>query len=424
MIRSKFQFGEVKISIRKIILTGGRNIKKEGTCKIYIEVIAFYADDTRKTRRIPTGVSVNPKFWEPKKDDGNVSSKDPDSFDKNAIINKVYLDCISLLSNREQGTWVDTFIPENLISIEDLFPKTTKTLTNYIDDYISFRKSVNTPRGTIKEFTTCKNRLVDYENFKKIKLTFDDINLGFSDSFYTFMLSKSKPYMSGTIHKTYAILITILNHFYVRQEELNIKLSSKYLSKSFKRGQASVNDPKPLSRIELSILIKHKFDTDTLNKMKERFLFQCSTGMRYGDAFLITRNNIKDECIEYYPHKTIHKRDNLVICPLNPLSKSILGKYDYNMSKLKISNQKYNEGLGDMFAILIEKYPKIYKMKYTSHNGRDTFITNSLESGIDVPTLMKMVGQESYNVMKRYFKVSKSHSISKMELINEYKEQI
>ncbi len=422
MIKSKYKFGGTNISVRKIILKGGRNINKDGTCKISVEIIAFYADNTRKTIRIPTGVSVNPKNWESKKDDGTVSAKDPESIDKNAKTNKIYFDYILQLQKREQGTWDESTVTDTLISLDEMFPKVTKTLTNYIDDYIAYRKSVNTPRGTLKEFTTCKKRLERYENSKNLKLTFDDITLGFSDSFYSFLLSEK--YATGTIHKTYAILITILNHFYVRQEEFNIKLSSKYLLKSFKRGEASVNDPEPLSKKEFNTLLKYKFDTNTLNRMKERFLFQCSTGIRFGDMFLISRKNIKDKCIEYRPKKTVHKRDNLVIVPLNPLSKSILEKYNYDMSALKITNQKYNVGLSDMFKVLIKKQPKIFKQSYTSHNGRDTFITNSLESGIDVPSLLKMVGQESYNVMKRYFKVSKTHSISKMELVEEYKKSI
>jgi hypothetical protein len=322
MLRSKFQFQETKISIRNIILTSGRNInKKTGECKIYVEIIAFYADDTRKTIRIPTGVLVKPEHWTPDKNGGIISKNDPNSWEKELKIYGIFAKYVKQLTDREQGTWDDSFNSDNLISLDGLFPKITKTLTDYIDDYIIYRKSINTPRGTLKEFITCKNRLIGYEKSKNIKLTFDDMNLGFSDSFLSYLLSV--PYGSGTIHKTYTILITILNYFYERQEEYNIKLSDKFRSKRFKRGEVSVNDPNPMSKNELTILLKHTFDNDTMNKMKERFLFQCSTGLRYSDMFLITAKNIKDDCIEYFPQKTRHKRDNLVIVPLNLLSKSI-----------------------------------------------------------------------------------------------------
>jgi site-specific recombinase XerD len=433
MLRSKFQFQETKISIRNIILKGGRNISKKGECKIYVDIIAFYADGTRKTIRIPTGVSVRPEHWTPDKNGGTISKNDPNSWEKELRIYNIFAKYVQQLTDREKGTWDDSFNPDNLVSLDVLFPKVTKTLTDYIDDYIDYRKSVNTPRGTLKEFTTCKNRLDGYEKLKGINLTFDDITLSFSDSFYSYLLKKTyssgttqikKTYSSGTIHKTYAILITILNFFYERQEEYNIKLTDKFRSKKFKRGEPSINEPRPMSNTELTTLLKHTFENDTHNKMKERFLFQCSTGIRYSDMFFINEKNIKGEFIDYYPVKTRHKKDNYVSVPLNPLSRSILQKYNYDMTKLMISNQKYNNGLRDMFTVLIEKYPEIFKQSYTSHNGRDTFITNSLASKVDVPTLLKMVGQESYEVMKRYNKVSKELRIQNMALVKEYQVSI
>ncbi len=418
MIRSKFQFDEVKISIRKVIYNSGRNINKNGDCKVYIEIIAFYEYKKRKTRRIPTDVYVKPIFWESKEDDGRVSIKDPDHILKNTKINRVFGKYMVQLEEREMGTWSENFDKKNLVSIDDMFPQKTKSLTDFIDDYIAYRKSVNTPRGTLKEFTTCKNRIIKYEKHINKNLKFGDINLKFSDDFYSFLLSEN--YSEGTIHKTYSILITILYHYYERRDEYNINLSDKFRSKQFKRGKPSENDPKPLSKIELKTLIDHTFDSSDLNRLKERFLFQVSTGIRYSDMFSITVDNIKDECIVYQPQKTRHKRDNWVIVPLNPLSSSILDAYGYDMNILKLSNQKYNQGLKKMFNKLIEDYPQIYKTTYTSHNGRDTFITNALESGIDVPTILRMVGQSSYRVMKRYTKLSDKHIKEKMAMVSEY----
>lgn len=82
---------------------------------------------------------------------------------------------------------------------------------------------------------------------------------------------------------------------------------------------------------------------------------------------------------------------------------------------IQISNQKYNDGLEDMFKELIKEYPDTFKDTYTSHDARDTFITFCIQSGIDIPSLLKMVGQESYEIMRRYFKSSHDHMIEKMK---------
>ena len=133
--------------------------------------------------------------------------------------------------------------------------------------------------------------------------------------------------------------------------------------------------------------------------------------------FGISKSNIIDGCIEYFPKKTIHKQDNKVIVPLNDLSRSVLEKYDYNMKKLIISNQKYNEGLADMVNELREDHPELFKQAYTSHNGRDSFITIAINSDVDVPSLLKMVGQNSWAVMQRYYKIDRNRIIEKMKKI-------
>ena len=77
-IRSKFQIQEQRIIIKKVIMKSGKNIT-EDRCKIYIELISFFRDEPRKTKRIPTSVWVQPKNWNSKKDDGTVNNKDPEA---------------------------------------------------------------------------------------------------------------------------------------------------------------------------------------------------------------------------------------------------------------------------------------------------------------------------------------------------------
>jgi site-specific recombinase XerD len=422
MIRSKYQYKELKVSVRNIVKTSGRNVRKDGTCQIYTEIVGFYLDGTKKTRLIPTEIFVNPKNFKTNGNSGEIHKNEPDYWNKDLKAFAAFGTVTEQLHKREQGTWDETADKDSMIDLSDMFPKSNKTLTNYLDDYIEYRKSNNTPRGTLKEFTTCKNRLIRFEDAQKTKLNFDDIGFIFSDKLAQFL--RREKFMEGTIHKTFTILVTFLNHYYDRKDEYNIKLSDIFRSRKFKAGEPSKNDPEPLSIEELRTLALHKFASEAQNKMKDRFLFQCNTGARYSDAFILTPANIIGPCIEYKPVKTVHKKDNRVICPLNDISKRILSKYDNDMSKLKISNQKYNAGLFDMFNVLIEKYPETFKQTYTSHNGRDTFITNCLENGIDVPTLLTMVGQESYATMKRYYKPTRSNSIEKMKRLTMYNVEI
>jgi integrase len=416
MIKSKFQIQENKISIRKRILKG-RNINSQGYSRIYIEITSYFDDGRMKTKRIPTTQWVKPQHWNSKKNDGEVSNKDPDHISKNNIINAIFTDYINQLQMREMGTWSPEFNTNNLLPLTDIFPNKSKTLTSYIDDYIEYRKSVGTTYNTLKVFTSVKNRIINFEKYSNKQYNFEDINLTFSDNFYSFLL---KELSSGTIQKTYTILITILNHFFERKEELHINLSDKFRSKRFKHGEKSENDAHPLSLIEWETLVKHNFKNEFLNLTKTRFLLQASTGMRYSDLFSITPDKIIDGCIIYYPQKTKGKRNNRTEVALNPISVAILKPLDYDSRKLYVSNQKYNDALENMFKKLQTDYPDIKFDIYTSHDARDTFITFLIESGVDIPTILKAVGQEDYDMLKKYFKNSQEHVKQSMKKIKAF----
>ena len=136
-------------------------------------------------------------------------------------------------------------LAEKFENAQNVGNKETKTLVQYIDDYIQYRKDRNTTRNTAKEFTTMKNRVIKFDVDRKKTTLLSDINFTWSDSFEKFLLKKK--YSSGTIEKTYTILITVLNHFYIRKEELKLNLTDKFKLKGFKRGEKSRNMANPLT---------------------------------------------------------------------------------------------------------------------------------------------------------------------------------
>ena len=61
----------------------------------------------------------------------------------------------------------------------------------------------------------------------------------------------------------------------------------------------------------------------SLDRVRDVFLFQCFTGLRYSDVYNLRRSDIKEDHIEV---TTIKTSDSLVI-ELNEYSKAILEKY-------------------------------------------------------------------------------------------------
>lgn len=168
-----------------------------------------------------------------------------------------------------------------------------------------------------------------------------------------------------------------------------------------------------------------------LERVRDVFLFQCYTGLRYSDVYNLKRSDIKENCIEITTQKTA---DSLTI-EFNNYSRAIIDRYkDIYFENGKalpvISNQKMNDylkELGEMVGINESVRETYYKgseridevvPKYAllgTHAGRRTFICNALALGIPAQVVMKWTGHSDYKAMKPYIEVSdesKSHSMS------------
>lgn len=86
-----------------------------------------------------------------------------------------------------------------------------------------------------------------------------------------------------------------------------------------------------------------------LERVRDVFLFQCFTGLRYSDVFNLRRSDIKGDYIEV----TIVKTSDSLIIELNDHSRAILEKYkDVEFENDKalpvITNQKMNDYLKEL----------------------------------------------------------------------------
>ena len=411
-----------KISVRKMILP---RTNKLGLSKVYIEVYRYkYNDNSTSFIRISTDVWVLPKCWSKKKQE---VIRDAEAEVKNKDIDKVYFAVKNYINSKGKLSSKQVYSERlNLSSLNELFPSNSsqrKCLTDYIDEYYELRKAQQTPQGTLKEFKTMMNRVIAFDTHKGKKTYLEDIDITWSDKFELYLKNTVKVkervgYEDGTIEKTYTILITVLNHYYDRKKSDPVNLSDDFRKKGkngFKRGSKSINDANPLNDQQLNALAEHDFKEEHLQRIRDRFLWQCYTGMRYGDAFTITKENIDKNWLYYTPNKTINHRVK-VSQPFNEKALELLKKYDFDMTKLSITNQAYNEELEDVFKVLREKYPELnYKAKYGSHCGRDTFISKCVQNGVDWNTILTWVGQSSFAIMKRYIQVTNKYQQDQMD---------
>ncbi len=172
-----------------------------------------------------------------------------------------------------------------------------------------------------------------------------------------------------------------------------------------------------------------------LERVRDVFLFQCFTGLRYSDVFNLRRSDVKGEHIEV---TTVKTSDSLII-ELNNHSKAILEKYKdvaFEDDKVLpvITNQKMNDYLKELaeLAGIDEPVRQTYYRgneridevtpKYAllgTHAGRRTFICNALALGIPPQVVMKWTGHSDYKAMKPYIDIADDIKANAMSKFNQ-----
>ena len=188
---------------------------------------------------------------------------------------------------------------------------------------------------------------------------------------------------------------------------------------------------------ELNRLREFKIPSNkqALERVRDVFLFQCFTGLRYSDVFNLRRSDIKGDHIEV---TTVKTSDSLII-ELNNHSKAILDKYKdvaFEDDKVLpvITNQKMNDYLKELaeLAGIDEPVRQTYYRgneridevtpKYAllgTHAGRRTFICNALALGIPPQVVMKWTGHSDYKAMKPYIDIADDIKANAMSKFNQ-----
>lgn len=172
-----------------------------------------------------------------------------------------------------------------------------------------------------------------------------------------------------------------------------------------------------------------------LERVRDVFLFQCFTGLRYSDVFNLRRSDIKGDHIEV---TTVKTSDSLII-ELNDHSRAILEKYkdvEFENNKVipVITNQKMNNYLKELaeLAEINEPVQQTYYKgneridevtpKYAllgTHAERRTFICNALALGIPPQVVMKWTGHSDYKAMKPYIDIADDIKANAMSKFNQ-----
>ena len=172
-----------------------------------------------------------------------------------------------------------------------------------------------------------------------------------------------------------------------------------------KRGESEPN--RWLTEAEVKKIENAEMPSGSLQRVKDRFLIQCYTGMSYSDLIDLNINKVEEingtTAIIGVRVKTGEPYTIAVLPEIKP----ILEKYNYNVPR--ISDQQYNVRLK-----VLAELAKINK-PLSSHWARRTFACMMINRGVRAETLAQMMGHADIKTtMGFYARMRKDTVVNEM----------
>jgi integrase len=392
-----------KTSIRTVL----KNVNDKGIGMINLELV-FINKDTRKKYRkyINTGQRISKHNIS-----GSKIKQSPETKTLRQLINRKIVEAEETLRNLELDYGEIT--PE----IYDASIKSNKHLRKDIFDLFDMfiaEIAKEHEHLTVKKHNTTKNLLEEYLVFKKKKtLSVNDLNKDLYTDFSKF-LKREKKHAPSTVNKYQGSFKRFLKYLH---EDLKMVSADFYQDLKKERLDNERVAKIVLLREHVKKINDYQPKNEVLEKVKDMFLFQIYTGVRYSDLKRIDKSFIVDGSISF----DMWKVNRRVTIPLHAQAFEIMKKYNFNFSTVCKSMQKYNDdlkvlcenaGLTDEFRTLkiklnrkVDDDTPIFKL-VSSHVARATFITNCLIAGIPAIIVMEYTGHKKIDMLLHYMRVA------------------
>lgn len=382
---------------------------------------------------VNVGVKISPKKWE--KDtqrckSGVVNSRGDSASKINSILseyetlaNDVLRDMLKS-GESTQESFKAAF--DKAIGKEHLHTAKAMTVSQaFIKFLTDCNKSKSWENSTLEKYTSFGRVLNDFAKDKPI----ESFNSGMLRKYHDFLVERGLS--NVTIRKKFSTLKTFLS-WCTEKKIINNALDWSEYKPTIKTVKSNdiifldIEELKAIQNLEFDEYQKH------LERVRDCFLFQCVTGLRYSDLEQLKKNDIRNDVITVVTEKT----DKMVQIPLNEISRNILAKYSgiKGMFALPVpSNQRMNEYLKNV-CMLAEIDTPIKKTYYIgterkesiypkwqivgTHAARRTFVCWALSLGISPAVIMRWTGHATIREMQPYIDACNTDRIREIQKLS------
>lgn len=366
---------------------------KEGKCPVMIRISLNGEMISLGT----SGLAVVPEKWDNKS--GRMKSKTAEALKFNYDLDAITTSLNSIYQKLAYENDV------SLQKIKQLFlgDKTSKiTFLELLDEYNNEAKEtigINIVRPTYLRYKRVHSYFKEFlkVKYKTSDVSFRELNHDMLDKFINY-LKINKRYSYNSAAKLVQHIKTISDIAY-KKNLISIDPIKDY------KFSLEETDRGFLLESELKKIMNKKFNCKRLEVVRDVFIFSCFTGLAYIDVANLTNDNLLESEGHYWimtkRQKTKTSSNILLLdIPLKILKK-YKGKAKENYLLPVSSNQKINEYLKEIADLC-----KINK-HLTFHLARHTFATTiTLEKGVPIETVSKMLGHKSIKTTQIYARIT------------------
>lgn len=259
-------------------------------------------------------------------------------------------------------------------------------LSDIIENYIAAVKP-NISFGTYRNHCVKLQNLKDFEKQVNRNFTATTFELSNAEKFKEWYMKRAKTTNVDTANRNILLYKTALTQAQRKGEIKEFGLMYYHGTKDPKKPTVF------LTMEDLEKVMKHKFESAYIERIRDLFLFQCFTGLSFADIWSDW------ELKETESGKVIignrKKNGQSFFVPVSDVAIHILEKYEFNLPKY--TNEVYNRILKEIAALCgINK-------RISTHIGRKTFATLKDSEGWSRETISKMLGHKTYRTTEMYY---------------------
>lgn len=396
----------VKVSLKYYLLTTRTN---KGQLPIYLRITL-----DRKKAELHTGYVSTVKDW----------NEDEQLTKGNNIINQELVKKKArvyelILELEKKNKPVSAAILKDLLTGKE---KVNIGLLAYFQKHIDEIKIRNEIKAvSLNKYKQSLQSLKEFipGQYKAQDIYIDQVDYSFINA-YDLYLKEEYDLHKNTINKYHSRLRTILlkalaeGHLF-KQPYANFKLNTVKTDREF------------LTQDEIGLLLKLDLShNQSLDRVRDLFLFSVYTGLRFQDAQDLTMDNLTSYKNKPSIRLIQQKTGRAIEIPLLPQAKKIIDKYKgvperkiLNKLLPKISNQKVNTYLkviGDLAGL---------KRNITHHIARHTFATTiCLNNNMPLEDVSMLLGHSSIKTTQIYGKITQERLFQSVKSISIKKKNI